>query len=210
MQKDLVKNIIFDLGGVFLNIDYNRTKTEFEKLGVSNFDQLFSQKQQTPLFDKFETGVIDEDEFFQEIQKEIPKSNTEQIRFAWNSMLGQLKTEEFELLQSIQNHYNICLLSNTNYVHLQWIKYNIPQYQNFEKLFQKTFYSHEIGLRKPNTEAFEFVLKKMNWNPSDTLFIDDTYQHTVGALSVGIQSLHLQLNLGESLLKHFDKHGKLF
>lgn len=194
----MIKNILFDLGGVILNIDYQRTSEAFKMLGVENFDQLYSQAQQSHLFDKLETGTITEADFRNEIRiiSGINLTN-EQIDKAWNAMLLDLPKERIDLLQKVRNNYKTFLLSNTNSIHLKAYTENLFQQHSIKslaELFDKEYFSHILQLRKPDTNAFHHILKENFLNADETLFIDDSIQHVVGAKKAGLKAFHLNLN----------------
>ncbi len=190
-----IKNIIFDLGGVILNIDYNLTVEEFKKLNLENYDKLFTQMQQSNLFNLLETGKVTPQEFRAEIKKiSNIKITDKQIDNAWNAMLLDFPAKRIELLNNLKNKYRIFLLSNTNVIHLE--EYNKTLQNNFglenmSQIFEKEYYSHEVGMRKPNTDIFEFVLSENNLSASETLFIDDSPQHIDTANKLGIIAYHL-------------------
>lgn len=191
----MIKNIIFDLGGVILNIDYKLTSLAFKSLGVENFDQLYSQAKQNNLFDLLETGNISENDFRDEIRK-ITKINlsNEQIDNAWNAMLLDLPKQRIELLQSIRSNYKTFLLSNTNSIHLKAYTENLQRDYNIESLseiFDKEYFSHIIKLRKPDIESFMYILNENNLKADETLFIDDSIQHVEGARKAGLFAFHL-------------------
>tara|TARA_B110000305_G_scaffold227799_1_gene276849 strand:+ start:513 stop:1157 length:645 start_codon:yes stop_codon:yes gene_type:complete len=193
MEAKNIKNIIFDLGGVILNIDYNKTASAFKEIDLVNFDALYSQFCQNNLFDDLETGNIEPNHFINKLKSSIPLSVTDkQIINAWNAMLLDLPIERVELLKSAGKQYQIFLLSNTNQIHYDaYMAYFNTKYQfDFDSLFQKAYYSHEIGLRKPNNDCFEFVLKTHSLNKTETLFIDDSIQHIESANSLGINTYH--------------------
>jgi putative hydrolase of the HAD superfamily len=190
-----VKNIIFDLGGVLINLDYPATEKKFKEFGLSNFNELFNQAKQNRLFDLYETGKISSDFFINEIiNLSHHRLNRERIIEAWNAMLLDLPVERIEFLESINKRYQIFLLSNTNEIHIQSFKeilnFNIG-YNRFLNCFKKVYYSFEIGLRKPDTEIFNFVLNQHNLIASETIFIDDSAQHILGAERCGIKSFLL-------------------
>ena len=194
----IIKNIIFDLGGVLLNIDYDLTLQAFQKLGIKNFDQFYSQAKQSAIFSLLETGKISADMFCNEIRiiGEISSANNNIIN-AWNSMLLDFPQERFDFLQMIKERYNSFLLSNTNSIHLKALNKIILEKNNVSTLdsyFLETYYSHEIGLRKPHPETFQHVINANNLNPESTLFIDDSIQHVHGARALGIQSILLDTN----------------
>jgi HAD superfamily hydrolase (TIGR01509 family) len=201
-----IKNIIFDLGGVLLNIDYSKTSDTFKKLGVANFDEVYSQAKQTTLFDDFETGKISSEDFISQIKNLLELNCTdEEIIIAWNAMLLDFPKERMNLLINLKANYNIVLLSNTNEIHkiaFTKILQDNHQLDELNKIFNRTFYSHEIKLRKPNTECFDFVLNTCNFNKNETIFFDDSLQHIHGAETAGIRSY--LVNNGKTILDFFN------
>jgi putative hydrolase of the HAD superfamily len=187
-----IKNIIFDLGGVLINLDYPATEKKFNEFGLSNFNELFTQAKQNQLFDLYETGKISSDFFIHEIIKLSNYSlNEEKIKEAWNAMLLDFPIERIEFLESLNKDCQIFLLSNTNEIHIQSFKEILNTnigYDRFLNCFKKVYYSYEIGLRKPHAEIFEFVLNEQNLLASETIFIDDSAQHIKGAESCGVKS----------------------
>ena len=190
-----IKNIIFDLGGVILNIDYAKTSSAFKKLALATFDELYSQIKQNTLFDDLEKGKVTPEEFIREIKSLMPPSvSKEEIINAWNAMLLDLPENRITLLKQVNKNYSIFLLSNTNQIHYDcYIDYIRKTYDlNFDTLFEQAFYSHHIGHRKPDKECFEYVCNKANIVPSETLFIDDSIQHVEGAKKFGINEFKLK------------------
>lgn len=186
------ENIIFDLGGVLLDIDYNRTRTAFEKLGVTNFDEMYSQASANQLFQKLETGKISEEDFYKEFNRCAGVNlSHEEIRNAWNVMLLSFREDSLQFLDSIRSKYQIFLLSNTNYIHIDSfhkIFQNKKREKPFEEYFNKVFYSCAIGLRKPDEACYEWVLKELKIHPQKTIFIDDSLQNIEGAKAIGLQT----------------------
>lgn len=191
-----IKNIIFDLGGILLNIDYQKTIAAFERLGISNFNQQYSQFQQSDIFDRLETGKTTPSEFVAAIKQLLSEPNKvsdAEIIAAWNAMLLDFPTGNFDFLQGCRQNYRVFLLSNTNKIHYEnYIKYvdNIYGRESFEAAFEKCYYSHEIGRRKPLKETYQWVLKDAGINAGETLFIEDTLPNIDGAKAVGIQTFH--------------------
>lgn len=189
------ENIIFDLGGVILNIDYQLTSKAFVGLGFDNFDEYYTQKKQSRVFDLFETGKITEETFVEEISKELPRASEHQIIDAWNAMLLDLPGKRIELIQQLSKDHRVFLLSNTNEIHEKAFREIVEKQFGryiFDELFEKAYLSHHIGLRKPDRECFEYVLDQNNLNPENTIFIDDSVQHVEGAKQAGIRALHLE------------------
>lgn len=189
MEESLVgiKNIIFDLGGVILDIDYQKTIDEFGKLGVIDFQTIFSQSNQNEISDKFEKGEITENEFYESI-KEIAgvDFSFSQYQFAWNALLLELPLERIELLKKLKNKYRLFLFSNTNETHYKSFRTKVES--DFDDIFEKKYYSHEFGRRKPDESSFEEIMNENKLNPKETLFIDDSSQHIEGAKNLGIHT----------------------
>ena len=189
-----VRAIIFDLGAVILNINYQNTIDGFEKLGVKNTTSFYSKKTQTHLFNQIETGKISQKEFLLQLQKETSDASIQQVKNAWNAMLLDLPEERIKLLKSLNQNYAIFLLSNTNALHICEFKKKLGdnEYTEFYNLFDKVYYSHKIGFRKPQAEAFTIILNQNKLAAHEVLFIDDSPQHIEGAKKLGIQAYHLK------------------
>jgi putative hydrolase of the HAD superfamily len=189
------ENIIFDLGGVILDVDYNLTRTAFEKLGVIHFDDMYSQANADQLFQKLETGEISEQRFYEELNRCTGLHlSAEEIRTAWNAMLLSFREKSLHFLEQIRPKYKIYLLSNTNYIHLNSFKETFHQKRRtktFEEYFDKAFYSCEIGFRKPDAACYDWVTKELKIDSAKTLFIDDSLHNIEGAKKAGWQTVHL-------------------
>jgi len=188
-----IKSIIFDLGAVLLNIDYQKTICEFEKLGIKKSSNFYSKKTQTNIFNLLETGKISDEDFVKEIQLLCKDAKGEQVIFAWNALLLDLPNERIELLKKLKQDFHIYLLSNTNSIHISEFRKKLGEikYQEFYNLFDKVYYSHEIRFRKPNKEAFQLILSENDLKSNEVLFIDDSPQHIRGAKKLGIKTHHL-------------------
>lgn len=189
--------LLLDLGGVLIDVDYQRTAAEFNALGFRGFEAIYSKAQQDHLFDGFETGDLSPDEFRQRIIALQGGSLAHaQVDHCWNAMLGRIPQERIELLQRLKQRYRLLLLSNTNAIHVQAFEHIIAEHNgipDFKALFDGAYYSCSIGLRKPDAEAFSHVLALHGAEPARTLFIDDSIQHVIGARNAGLQAEHLDL-----------------
>lgn len=187
-----IKNIIFDLGGVIINLDIPRTISEFNKLSSKPFESIYTQLQQTPIFDLFDKGQISEKDFFLELRKYLNENVTDsQMIDAWNAMLLDFPIHRLQLLSILKMKYRIFLLSNTNETHIVQLESDLNNehgYENLEPFFEKVYYSCRVGMRKPDFEIFDFVLTQNKLKANETIFIDDSPQHIDGALKLGIQS----------------------
>ena len=191
-----IKNIIFDLGGVLLDVDYNKTADAFKRLGVSQFDELYSQANANHLFEELETGSIKEDAFYENIgQYCAPDTSRDQMMQAWNEILLDFRTNSLEYLKKLSHKYQLFLFSNTNSIHLTaFNKILLAQTgeSSLDSYFIKSYYSHAIGKRKPYPETFDWILKDAGIKADETLFIDDSIKNIEGAKAAGIQT-HLLL-----------------
>ena len=191
-----VKNIIFDLGGVLLNIDFSITEKAFKELGVTQFSNMFTQHHSNDLFVQLETGEISPEEFYEAFRKGTGTNlSDESIKKAWNALLLDFRVPTLSWLETIRSKYRIFLFSNTNQIHHDAF---IESYQQltgngeFDTIFEKAYYSQNMGMRKPNPEPFLYILKENNLNAKETLFIDDTIKNIETAHALGLKTIHLQ------------------
>jgi len=192
-----IKNIIFDWGGVITEIDFDATINAFKKYGINDFEKHYCKAYQSELFQAHEIGKITPDKFREELRKLIPVSVTDkEIDEAWFAMLLDTPPNNLEIIKSVKNEFNIYLLSNTNAIHVDMYdkifeeKYNFKE--KFRSLFIKAYYSHEIGMRKPDEDVFEYILSDSDLDPNETLFIDDSIQNISAAKNVGIKTYHIE------------------
>lgn len=194
MQK--TEAIVFDLGGVILNIDYHITRKAFEKLGVRNFDEMYSQSGADMLFRELETGKISEENFYTEMNKCTGlQLSPAEINQAWNAMLLDFREDSLQFLDLLKKKYKLFLLSNTNHIHIKEfnkIYTGKKREKPFIDFFDKAYFSCEIGLRKPDAACYEWVLKEERLVPEQTIFVDDSIQNVEAAKLAGMQAVLLQ------------------
>jgi glucose-1-phosphatase len=203
MPNNAIKNIIFDLGNVILNIDTNLSEIEFAKNGLSDFGKLYTLASQEEIFDRLEIGSVSPTGFFEEFRK-ITKSemSDDLIRHCWNALILDYPPARIQLLQNLKSRYRTFLLSNTNKIHYDFYTEILnTQFgiSGLEALLEKAYFSHEIGMKKPNAEIFEFVLGKSGLIPEETLFIDDNKDNIIAATKLGLQTIWLTDNNLEKL-----------
>jgi glucose-1-phosphatase len=198
-----IKNIIFDFGGVILNIDVKLTEKAFMDLGINRFDPVHSISRSAGLFRDIETGTLDSRKFRDELRKFFPGPVTdEQLDSAWNALLLDIPEPRIRLLEKVRKNYRIFLLSNTTEIHYTKYLGDFRKqfgYAGFDDLFEKAYLSFRIGLKKPSPEIFRYVLHDSRLDPSETLFIDDTLMHVEGAETAGIRGYHLDAERGEEV-----------
>ncbi|MGZ3883314.1 MAG: HAD family hydrolase [Bacteroidia bacterium] len=201
-----IKNVIFDLGGVIINLDLNRTIREFNRVSQIPFENIYTQAAQAELFNLFDKGKIPESDFFAELKKQIAFTGSDDVLIkAWNAMLLDVPEQRLDVLVEMKHNYNTFLLSNTCETHISAFERELHRehgVKNFNDYFDKVYYSCRLGMRKPDKEIFEFVLTENSLDPAETVFIDDSIQHVQSAGACGINAFLLEKNMEVgSLLK---------
>ena len=180
----MIKNIIFDFGDVFINLDKPATYRELSKLGITEISV-----EMMKVYHHYEMGLISTDEFVNFFHLQFQISKEDLIR-SWNAILLDFPKHRLEFLKELMESekYRLFLLSNTNELHISWIKndWGMELYNEFKNCFEQFYLSHEIHFRKPNKDIFEFVLNENNLEPSETIFIDDTKENTDTAEELGM------------------------
>ncbi len=194
-----IKNIIFDYGNVIFEINFQRAQAALQQLGISDIESFFSHKKHNPIFDDFESAAIGPPEFRDAIREAAnnPALTAEEIDAAWNSLLIGVPPSVHETLLVVKEKYRTFLLSNNNEIHYDYIvKYLKEQFEmeDNSRLFEKTYYSQHMFLRKPNVAIFEQVIRENNLIPEETLFIDDSPQHLEGAKKAGLNTLLMDVH----------------
>ncbi|OFZ06711.1 MAG: hypothetical protein A3D92_21240 [Bacteroidetes bacterium RIFCSPHIGHO2_02_FULL_44_7] len=195
MLDSSIRAVIFDFGGVLINIDYAATIQAFRDLGVDDTDILYSQAQQSSLFDAIETGQISPQHFINRLLELMPAGTSpNQVVAAWNAMILDVPKSSITLLEQLREEgRSIYLLSNTNALHidLAYRRWKKVSEHRPEALFNHVYLSHEMGMRKPDPAIFTRVCLEQQLDPGSTLFIDDSPQHVEGAQKAGLKTIHL-------------------
>ena len=192
-----IKNLIFDLGGVILNIESNLTRQAFTRLGVPDVDILFPHDSEIELFTAYETGKISSSDFRKHLKALMFIDSISDVDFdaAWNAMLLDLPPKNLAYIKQLSQRYRTFLYSNTNEIHLTEV-FNIARrssgIESFADYFEREYYSCRMGMRKPDPASFEEILQQNQLVAEETLFIDDSPANIAGAKSVGIQVFHLK------------------
>ena len=191
-----VKNLIFDLGGVILDLSVDTSLSSFANLsGIekSTVKRLFAS---SPEFELYEKGEISNEDFRAFVKKLYSiDAPDETLDACWNAMLLGFPKKKLELLETLKVKYNVYLLSNTNDIHLQHINNillpKVNHHTSLDDFFHRAYYSHRMKKRKPDAEIFEQVLNESNFLPAETLFLDDNQSNVEGAGKLGIKTLHV-------------------
>lgn len=191
MRRKEIKSIIFDFGGVLINLNRQRCIDSFKQLGLNHVEDLINPFAQQGIFMQLEKGLITPAVFRDKIREQLDRSITdEQIDSAWNHFLVDLPTYKLDALLKLRERYRVYLLSNTNEIHWDWSCANVFPYKGFNEkdYFEKIFLSYEMKLAKPDVAIFEAVLESTGTQPKETLFIDDSEANCKAAESLGIST----------------------
>ena len=204
MDKN-IKNIVFDLGGVLVDLDFKGAINGLQQAGFANVKEQLQTLHQGGIFQKFELGEMSADEFRTAIRENSTIELTdEEVDNLWNAMLLEIPREKLELILDLRGKYMVYLLSNTNSIHWDYVCKNAFNYRGFrvKDYFEETFLSYEMHLAKPDKAIFEKVLQDANLLPEETLFIDDSEANCKAAEEVGIHAHHY--HIGDDLSKVFE------
>ena len=204
MEKN-IKNIVFDLGGVLVDLDFKAAINGLQQAGFANVKEQLDALDQGGIFQKFELGEMTADEFRAAIRENSTVTLTdEEIDALWNAMLLEIPREKLELILDLRGKYMVYLLSNTNSIHWDYVCKNAFNYRGFRvnDYFEETFLSYAMHLAKPDKAIFEKVLHDANLLPEETLFIDDSEANCKAAEEVGIHAHHY--HIGDDLSKIFE------
>ncbi|MFQ3180968.1 MAG: FMN phosphatase YigB (HAD superfamily) [Polaribacter sp.] len=185
----MIKNIVFDFGDIFINLDKKGFTAGLQKIGISQ-----SSEEMSTILQQYEMGLISTKDFigFFNTRLNIP---SEKLIEVWNSILLEFPKKRLKFIQELaeSKKYRLFLLSNTNDLHISWIqnKWGMELYQDFRICFEQFYLSHEINFRKPNSNIYEFVLNANNLRAKETFFIDDTEENTAAAKVLGMHVWNL-------------------
>ncbi len=185
----MIKALVFDFGNVFINLDIEGAqKLALEKFGMDNLSEDI-----LAFNSLYEQGLMNTEEFLASYQENFPQYSNEDLKYIWNFMLKDFPKHRLEFIKQLKNEskYKLILLSNTNDLHISWIKENVSFFSEFKDCFDAFYLSHEIHLVKPNPNIFEFVLRENKLNPNECLFIDDNQNNIESANELGFNTWHI-------------------
>ena len=205
-----IKNIIFDLGGVILDIDENVVYKELEKMGI-NTTELAHSKEFIDIMSKFDTGIYTAPTFRKKMKSllGLEKMTDQKFDSIWNAMLLDIPRERIEAIEKVKKHYKIFLMSNSNVIHYDLYVRDLQLrfgYNEFDELFDKSYFSFAEHLEKPDPRFFELILDHEGLLPEETLFIDDTEKNIKVAKSLGINTYHIRR---DELVRNLFENGVL-
>ncbi len=188
----MIKNIIFDFGDIFINLDKTATPREMSKFGFTKMTPQIEEIAQS-----YEKGLMSSKDFISKMSSIFPNATNNELLYAWNAILLDFPEYRLEFLEALVkgNKYRLFLLSNTNEIHIDEVirKIGAEKFNRFKNCFEQFYLSHEIHFRKPNADIYEFVLNTNNLIAAETFFIDDTKENTDTAEKLGIKCWNLQV-----------------
>ena len=211
MKKNFptIKNIIFDLGGVIIDIDQNQIVNHLKKNGFTDLELLESPEVKRTL-SQFERGILSADSFRKTLCSQLNlKISTQKFDEIWNSMILDIPQRRIDLVKKLKSHYHVYLMSNTNEIHYDLFIRDLQLrfgYREFDSLFDKSFFSFDTHLSKPDPDFFTLILDRYRMKPEETLFIYDTPQNILTAQELGIITYH---NLTGARVVNLFENGKL-
>ncbi len=202
----MIKTIIFDFGDVFINLDKEATNRKLKEMNIEDLPESISAKNR-----EYEQGFVTSDEISEHYRTHFPQLQKQDFIDSWNSILLEFPEYRFKFIQKLseKRDYQLILLSNTNENHIEYIKENVPFFEDFKDCFDAFYLSHEIGMRKPNPDIFEYVLKQHHIRPENSLFIDDTAENVATASRLGFHTWNIEPTR-EDIIDLFTTKKELF
>ncbi|MBS0000774.1 MAG: HAD family phosphatase [Cyclobacteriaceae bacterium] len=197
MDTDKIQNIIFDLGGVIVNIEPKLTAEAFADLSGTDPVDIMELHQSANFFTAYEKGLITDAVFRREVcnflKRDIPDQT---IDVAWGALLQEIPPQKIDMITAAHKNYRTFLLSNTNNIHrIKFCRtFQDLTGRRLEEYFEKVYYSFEMGKRKPDEGIFLQVLQDNDLDPGETLLVDDSLPNIQTAISLGMKTLHVERN----------------
>jgi len=185
----MIKTILFDFGDVFINLDKEGTNRKLKEMNIEDLPESILAKNRD-----YEQGFVTSDEISEHYRTHFPNLGKEDFLDSWNSMILEFPEYRFRFIQKLarEKDYQLILLSNTNENHISYIENNVPFFKEFKECFEAFYLSHEMGLRKPHPEIFEYILKQHKLKAENCLFIDDTLENTEAAKKLGFHVWNIE------------------
>ena len=184
--------IIFDLGGVIIGLDPNATINAFAQLSSKTSAAIENLYESAPLFKQYEIGAMSDSAFRDGIRHLLSiECEDELIDAAWNAMLLGISQERLDAMEMLKAHCQLFVMSNTNHIHIEkfdQILAGVNNLKTFKDYFDKVYFSHELGARKPHATAFTPIINEYNLDPTKTLFIDDRADNIQAASALGLKT----------------------
>jgi len=186
-----ISTLIFDFGGVLIDLDMNQSILNFKKLGVENVENYLSNFGQSGFFMQLEKGKISAEEFRSEIRKMTTNTITDkEIDDAWNAFLVRIPSEKLDIVYQLRKKFRVIMLSNTNAIHFPYAERTFFSYKNrgIDEYFDKCYRSYDMKMAKPDAEIFEAILSQEQVAPNQCLLLDDGPKNIEQAQKMGFQT----------------------
>lgn len=195
----MIKNIVFDFGGVLFDLAYERAVETFRAIGLADADQRLDRYHQRGVFELLESGRISADDFRHELERLCHCELTyEQVLGAWLGYVGApMDEDKLNYLDQLREEgYRTFLLSNTNPYVQAWAESAdfCRSHRPLSSYLEKCYTSYEVGIMKPDPAIFKYMLSDAGIEPNETIFLDDSVANVQVANSLGIQTLLVEKN----------------
>ncbi|MBR4712933.1 MAG: HAD family phosphatase [Paludibacteraceae bacterium] len=188
----MIKNILFDLGGVIVDIDMEQLSRGFRSIGMSKWFMIFRKRSIKKEMSLYMCGKTSTADFVAWLKRHCGKNTTDkEICDTFNSVLVALPDHVLGMIDQLHEQHPTYLLSNINDLHYNEVldRWFGGERTNITQHFDKVFFSHEMGLEKPDPEIFKQVIKESGIRPEETVFIDDTQENLDSAKQLGFHTL---------------------
>lgn len=206
-----IRNIIFDLGGVLVDLHRQQCLDAFEKIGIQKVAYYVREGRVEDFFYDSEVGAINREGFCDKVRRNAESNaSDEEIVWAWNQLLGEIADDKKEMLLQLKKHFRLFLLSNTNDMHWNYCCDNLFGYQGHgvDDYFEYTYLSYKMHVIKPSPAIFEQVLKESGIKAEETLFVDDSSANCETARELGIHAMNEKT--GRDWMKMLGENLKAF
>jgi len=189
---DNIKNIVFDFGGVIVDVSRTQAVKRFEEIGVDRADELLGVYKQDGIFLALEEGTLSRENFYAELRKPAGKNHItdEQIDYGWFGFILPIVQGRIDFLLELRKKYKLYLLSNTNPIIMGWARSSrfSPAGKPLDDYFDKLYLSYQLGVIKPDKRIFEKMIEDSGMNPAETLFVDDGQANIEAAAKLGFKT----------------------
>jgi putative hydrolase of the HAD superfamily len=206
MNLDHYDTLIFDLGEVIISLDFDAVIGGFVECSTKSKEEIQGLISDSEILHHYETGKTPNEVFIQACKDvlELDMNDQEFIEI-WNRMLLDIPVEKVNILQRLKKSHQVLILSNTNSLHMDRFDEMMQQINGkatLGEIVHKAYYSHEMGLRKPDPEIYQALINENQLDPARTLFFDDKEENIQSAQTVGIHGV--QIKTPDQLYRYFN------
>lgn len=193
-MMESIKNIIFDFGGVIVNLNKQAAINAFRQFGF-HAEAYIGDYVQSGIFTGLELGTMSDSEFYDFVCRQTGRTlDDNTIQDAWNRMLTDIPLRRMQAIKKLRSKYHVYMLSNTNRIHWDYsCRHLFPQEEwTPADCFERIFLSFEMHMMKPGKDVFKHVLEEARLHPEETLFVDDSAANCAVAQELGLNVFHSQ------------------